>query len=83
VAEVGELLAVAGLVAACALWVVVQRWAQRVDPQSPGLDRCCRGCAGACRLEGEGASAAASASERRRSASAKKTSAETSAEASR
>jgi len=45
-----DLAAVAALAAACAGWVLVQRWVARRDPDNPGIVRDCGGCAqgGAC-----------------------------------
>lgn len=39
-----DLVAIAALSAVCALWVLVQRWASRVDPANPGVARECGGC---------------------------------------
>jgi hypothetical protein len=39
-----DLLAIAGLGAVCALWVIVQRAARRLDPHEPGVVRGCGGC---------------------------------------
>jgi hypothetical protein len=38
------LLAILGLTVACALWVLVQRQADRVLPGNPGVVRDCKGC---------------------------------------
>jgi hypothetical protein len=40
-----EILAILALAAAAGLWVVVQRWALRLDPGDPGPTRSCSGCA--------------------------------------
>ena len=49
------LLAIAGLVALCAAWVLFQLWLQRVDPGFRGLQGGCGGCAEkrACKREGK------------------------------
>jgi hypothetical protein len=41
-----DLIAIAALAAACAGWVVLQRWVERRDPGNPGVRReCAGGCA--------------------------------------
>ncbi|MCB1008345.1 MAG: hypothetical protein KDB94_05550 [Acidobacteria bacterium] len=40
----GDLVAILALSAVCALWVLVQRWAVRLDPGNPGVVRECGGC---------------------------------------
>ena len=44
------LLAILGLGAACALWIVLQRWIARMDPEQPGVEGS-KGC-GMCRAAG-------------------------------
>jgi hypothetical protein len=39
-----ELLAILALGVVCAVWVLVQRQADRVLPGNPGVDRDCGGC---------------------------------------
>jgi hypothetical protein len=39
-----EVIAVAGLAALCASWVVVQRWFSKHDPGAPGVEGPCAGC---------------------------------------
>lgn len=38
-----ELLAIAGLSLLCGVWVLVQRWVARHDPEAPGVEGSC-GC---------------------------------------
>lgn len=58
-----ELAAILGLAFASALWVVVQRWARRLDPAEPGVRRCCGGCALPCGLDDEARARAGGARE--------------------
>ena len=52
----GYLLAIAGLAALCAAWVLFQLWLQRVDPEYRGMKAGCGGCGDkrACKRECEG-----------------------------
>jgi len=45
----GHTLAVAGLAVLCGLWVVLQSWFARRDPDAPGVEGKCGGCGGGCR----------------------------------
>jgi hypothetical protein len=43
-----DLIAISALAAACAGWVVLQRWVARRDPGNPGVARECDGGCGGC-----------------------------------
>ena len=48
-----DLIAIAALAAACAGWVVLQRWVARRDPGNPGVNRECDGGCGGCERSGD------------------------------
>jgi len=50
----GNLLGVVGLAVLCGLWVLVQRWLARRDPESPGVEGNCASCGASCHEDSPG-----------------------------
>lgn len=43
-----HLAAILGLALMAGVWVLVQRWLARWDPEAPGVEGSCHGCRGGC-----------------------------------